>query len=106
MIHVRAVLYGTLTGTIWMPAVQCTKDVQVDLTRTRERLTPTRGGSLRYMVGSICADGDFQGALLTDDSYIELTAWRSNRSGVALKRTKQIPITAFKCIEDYVTEAE
>lgn len=105
MNHVRAVLYGTLSGRIWMPVIECTKEVSVDLTRERERLTPSRAGSLRYMVGSICADGDFRGALLTDDSFIELTRWSTNKSGHTVKRCKQIPLTAFKCIEDYVQEA-
>lgn len=104
MSQVRAVLYGTLSGCIWMPAIECTKEVRVDLTRERERLTPIRAGSLRYMVGSICADGDFQGASLTDDSFIELTRWSQNKSGHIVKRSKRIPITAFKCVSDYITE--
>lgn len=105
MNHIRAILYGTLSGRIWMTAIECTKEVSVDLTRERERLTPSRAGSLRYMVGSICADGDFRGALLTDDSFIELTRWSVNKSGHTVKRCKQIPLTAFKCIEDYIQEA-
>ena len=100
--NIRAVLYGTLTGAIWMPAVECTKQVQVDLTRERERLTPTRGGSLRYMVGSICNDGDFRSARLTEDTVIEVTCRWRNCDGYMLTRTKTIPITKFKDIQDYV----
>lgn len=104
MNHIRAILYGTLSGRIWMPAIECTKEVSVDLTRERERLTPSRAGSLRYMVGSICADGDFQGALLTIDSFIELTRWSRNKSGHLVKRSKYIPLTAFKCVSGYIQE--
>lgn len=99
--NIRAVLYGTLTGRIWMPAIECTKDVQVDLTRERERLTPNRGGSLRYMIGSICNDGDFQSANLTEDSYIEVTCW-SKRGSTVIRRSRAIPITKFRDVQDYV----
>jgi hypothetical protein len=102
--NIRAVLYGTLVGTIWMPAIECTKDVQVDLTRERERLTPTRGGSLRHMICSITNDGDFQSARLSDDSFIEVTCWR-RKGNTTVKRSKQIPITAFHDIQDCVVQA-
>ena len=102
--NIRAVLYGTLIGKIWMPAIECTKDVQVDLTRERERLTPNRGGSLRHMIVRICADGDFQSSNLSDDSVIEVTCW-SRRGDTVIKRSKMIPITKFKDIQDCVVQA-
>lgn len=102
--NMRAVLYGTLIGHIWMPDIECTKDVVVDLTRERERLVPTRGGSLRHMVCRIVADGDFQSALLTNDSVIEVTLWKSLGNRV-VKTTKTFPITKFKDIQDCVVAA-
>lgn len=102
--NIRAVLYGTLRGNIWMPSVECTKEVEVDLTRERERLTPNRGGSLRYMIGSICRDGDFQSCNLTDDSVIEITCW-TKRGNTVIRKARTFPITQFKDVQDYVTEA-
>lgn len=104
MTNIRAVLYGTLTGTIWMPDEECTKEVCVDLTRERERLTPSRGGSLRYMIGSICNDGDFRSARLTEDTVIEVQSWRK-QGNTTVRRTRHIPITQFKDIQDYVVAA-
>lgn len=100
---VRAVLYGALQGLIWMPAVTCAKEVQVDLTRERERLSPPRQ-SLRYLIDRICADGDFQSAKLLNHGFIELTTWRHDKSGNVVKRSKQIQLTKFKCIQDYLIE--
>lgn len=100
---VRAVLHGALQGLIWMPSAVYTKDVRVDLTRERERLTPARR-SLHYLIDRVCADGDFRSAKLQDWSFIELTTWRTDKSGNTVKRSKSIKLTKFKCIQDYLIE--
>lgn len=95
---IQAVLYGTLEGKIWWPQEVCQMDVKVNLTSERERLTPNRGGSLRHMIGSVCASGDFQSAKLTEDSYIKFTMVK--RNGDTLVRI--VPITKFKELADYI----
>lgn len=101
MAVVTAVLDGVLIGTIWMPCVEATRDVRVNLTREREKLNRPRAGSLSTMLKKVCKDGDFQSCRLTPESEIVLTSWRTK--GVAVvKREKRIPITVFKSAASFV----
>lgn len=87
-----------------MPAIECTKDITVNLTRERDRLVPSRAGSLRHMICSIVSDGDFRSCALTDDTVVEITTAR-NRGGALCTRTRHIPITRFTSVADCITEA-
>lgn len=101
---VTAVLDGALIGTIWMPSVEATRELRVNLTREREKLKRPRAGTLGVMLKNVCKDGDFQHCRLTQETEIVLTSWRTK--GVAVvKREKRIPITAFKSAMTYVEAA-
>ena len=91
--NIEAVLHGTLEGELWWPQEVFRMDVRVNLTSIRERITPTRGGSLRYMINSACSSGDFRSAKLTEDSYIRFTMIRKNSRRDVLTRDVQISFT-------------
>ena len=101
MSKVQTTLHGTLVGRIWMPAVECTKPVTVDLTRERGRYVGNPISMLRTLIGSVCNDGDFQSASLTSDSFLELkvTQIRSRRE---VTRRKYISLSELPSIADYL----
>jgi hypothetical protein len=71
----RITLYGQVAGNIWMPAVECTKVFQLELTRIpRNRKTRTYPGiaprsmeitCLRDALLHVTNDGDFQSCAIT-----------------------------------------
>ena len=68
-------LYGEVAGQIWMPAVECTKDFRLELTRIpRDSTTRTYPGiaprsmeitCLRDALLHLTNDGDFQSCAIT-----------------------------------------
>ncbi len=68
-------LYGEVAGTIWMPAVECTKEFHLELTRIpRNSTTSTYPGiaprsveitCLRDALLHVTNDGDFQACAIT-----------------------------------------
>lgn len=94
-------LHATVRGTIWMPAVECTKEITVNLTQERTRLTPNRGGSLRYMVNGVLSDGDFQSCAIDEDAVFEFTLTRRTNDR-EIKKTRWIPITRFPSLADCI----
>lgn len=102
---ITAKLIGTLEGVIWMPAVVCQKDIVVDLTAERRRLTAPRAGSLHHMASGIVSDGDFRRCRLLPESVIEVTSTtHSASSGRVVKhtRTKVFSVADFPSIADCV----
>jgi hypothetical protein len=70
--HDRSVmLYGTLTGRIWMPAIDAELPVDEDLASIARRFVNADGSGLVDAVKSVVdGAGDFQSAKLTPDSYV------------------------------------
>ena len=73
--HKTIKLYGEVAGTIWMPAVECTKEFHLELTRIpRHSTTRTYPGiaprsmeitCLRDALLHVTSDGDFQSCAIT-----------------------------------------
>src|SRR5689334_22120431 len=71
----KIALYGEVAGKIWMPAVECTKEFRLELTRVpRNRDTRTYPGiaprsmeisCLRDALLHLTNDGDFQACAIT-----------------------------------------
>ena len=104
MRDIQATLYGNLIGTIWMLAAKCSKPVRVNLTSERDRLTPSRAGSLRHMVGQVCNDGDFQSAMLSADSFIRVEVSTYRKGGKARRVSRDIDLAQMPSIADYVSD--
>lgn len=100
---IQTTLHGHLIGNIWMPNTRCSKPVSLDMTAMRDRLSPSRGGSLRYMVGQVCNDGDFQSAMLSQDSFIEVTC-TTRRGSKVRKVSRVLALADLPEVADYVSE--
>ena len=87
---------GFLVGTIWMPAAECWKELDYDVTREDARFTEP--GTLRDHVLRATNDGDFQGC---DIAQGELIVTRTTISGgTRITRTRAFPLTLFPSIQD------
>lgn len=103
---ITSVLRGTLQGRIWWPQDICQKEVTVDLNRERDRYAPhERAGCLRHILCGVTADGDFQGASLTDDSFIEVTLERREGNKL-IRKTRYVDLTELPSMADLITERE
>jgi hypothetical protein len=90
-------LYGEVAGTIWMPAVECTKEFHLELTRIpRHSTTRTYPGiaprsmeitCLRDALLHVTNDGDFQSCAITW-AVLEV----SHYSGDETRRTRTVKI--------------
>jgi len=69
---VRSVtLYGTLTGPIWMPAVEAQLPLTVDLIAEAGRFVNATGSGLVDAIrAAVDGAGDFRSARLTADSFV------------------------------------
>jgi hypothetical protein len=103
--HYDITLRGGICGAIWWPmGAKCGSDLNVDLSREIGRIT---GGkpTLRDVIELVMCEkgGDFQNALLTADTEIAVTAYRTGPDQrITSKRTRYWPVTAFPSIADYV----
>ena len=95
--HKTITLYGEVAGTIWMPAVECTKEFHLELTRIpRHSKTRTYPGiaprsmeitCLRDALLHLTNDGDFQSCAITW-AVLEV----SHYSGDETRRTRTVKI--------------
>ena len=95
--HKTITLYGEVAGTIWMPAVECTKEFHLELTRIpRNSTTRTYPGiaprsmeitCLRDALLHVTNDGDFQSCAITW-AVLEV----SHYSGDETHRTRTVKI--------------
>ena len=60
-------IYGTIRGTIWMPAIECTKEVHCKFTPKQQPFTREWTG-IRDALLHLTNDGDFQSCMLEDVS--------------------------------------
>ena len=91
----KITLYGKVAGTIWMPAVECTKEFHLELTRIpRNSATRTYPGiaprsmevtRLRDALLHLTNDGDFQSCAITW-AVLEV----SHYSGDETRRTRTV----------------
>lgn len=95
-------LHGTLTGLIWMPAVEAQLPVTVDLIRDARRYVNATGSGLVDAVkAAVAGAGDFQSARLTADSYVVIEHRSSLLYGSCL-RSRVVEVTDLPSIADYV----
>ena len=100
-------LRGGICGPIWWPTgVKCGSDLSVNLSHEMARIAGDRV-TLRDVVELVLCEkgGDFQLPLLTADTEICVTTYRTGPDQRILsKRTRYWPITAFPTIADYVDQ--
>lgn len=71
--HRKVVLIGQLAGTIWQ-GIEARKDVDENISERAKRFVNADGSGLVDAVKSVVdADGDFQFAKLTADSFVVIT---------------------------------
>ena len=73
----RVTIRGTKIGTIWMPAVEATKEFEETFTPEDAPFT-RQFSSLRDSILSILNDGDFQSCSILE-AHIEVTRWHDNK---------------------------
>lgn len=84
-------IVGNVKGTIWMPAVECTKDIR-EIARDDD--------TLRDTVLRVTNDGDFQSCDI-EDAAVKVTLIKPNRRAV---RWFDIRSRLFPSVEDCLTK--
>ena len=95
--HKTITLYGEVAGTIWMPAVECTKEFHLELNRiTRPSTTRTYPGiaprsmeitCLRDALLHVTNDGDFQSCAITW-AVLEVSHYSGETHGTHTVKTR------------------
>jgi hypothetical protein len=98
--HTQITITGYLVGDIWMPAIECWKRLDYDLTREEARFTEP--GTLRDHILAATNDSDFQSCSI---AHGELTVTRTTVSlDNHTRRTKRVtrswPLEHFPSIRD------
>ena len=94
---------GHLIGRIWMPAVECSKPVSINLNDARDRLYPSRVASLRHIIVRACADGDFRSCKFSADSVLIVESQRRVGNKTVIHQ-REIPLNEIESIADCVSE--
>ena len=100
MPHIQSQIIGTLIGRIWMPAITCTKEVNIDLNSVKRR-TSSLAGVLRYAVTQAVSDGDFRECKFTPDSEL-IVSCTTRRKNQLVQRTRRIPLSSLPSLADCV----
>lgn len=100
--RVYATLYATVGGRIWMPAVNCTKEIKVDLNQESARYSDGWVGTFRHLMVGIACDGDFQTlAKFSPHSFIKFETI-SVRGRKEHHTVSYRPLTDFPSIADLI----
>jgi hypothetical protein len=86
-----AKIYGTLRGTIWMPATTCEKPVEYTL---------ESDDTLRDAVLRITNDGDFRACDLCADSFLRIKMHKGTHT-----ITRDFDLSLFPSVADCMLEA-
>jgi hypothetical protein len=99
-------LYGTLTGETWMPAVDATMPVTVDLKAESRRYVNAAGSGLVDAIRAAVDDaGDFRCARLTDDSFVLVEHRDTDYTRLPVRvmyRARRIDLADLPSLADYV----